>query len=45
VFGGAYGMNGPPLVVYRAMRRWSPPHFRAILEGYFLPASARRDGG
>jgi hypothetical protein len=32
-------MNGPPLVVYGAMRRWSPPHFRATLQGYFLPAS------
>jgi uncharacterized protein len=39
VLGGAYGMNGPPLVVYGAMRRWSPKHFRATLQGYFLPAS------
>ncbi len=40
VLGGAYGINGPPLVVYGAMRRWSPQHFRATLQGYFLPASA-----
>ena len=39
VLGGAYGMNGPPLVLYGAMRRWSPQHFRATLQGYFLPAS------
>jgi uncharacterized protein len=39
VLGGAYGMNGPPLVVYGALRRWSPEHFRATLQGYFLPAS------
>lgn len=39
VLGGAYGMNGPPLVFYGAMRRWSPQHFRATLQGYFLPAS------
>ncbi|MBT9330509.1 sulfite exporter TauE/SafE family protein [Paracidobacterium acidisoli] len=39
VLGGAYGMNGPPLVIYGAMRRWSPAHFRATLQGYFLPAS------
>ncbi len=39
VLGGAYGMNGPPLVVYGAMRRWSPEQFRATLQGYFLPAS------
>jgi uncharacterized membrane protein YfcA len=39
VLGGAYGMNGPPLVVYGALRRWSAEHFRATLQGYFLPAS------
>lgn len=39
VLGGAYGMNGPPLVVYGAMRRWSAQHFRATLQAYFLPAS------
>lgn len=38
VLGGAYGMNGPPLVIYGALRRWSPEHFRATLQGYFLPA-------
>jgi uncharacterized protein len=40
VLGGAYGMNGPPLAVYGSARRWSPPEFRATLQGYFLPASA-----
>jgi uncharacterized protein len=39
VLGGAYGMNGPPLVVYGSLRGWSPEHFRATLQGYFLPAS------
>ncbi|MES2392496.1 MAG: sulfite exporter TauE/SafE family protein [Acidobacteriota bacterium] len=39
VLGGAYGMNGPALVVYGAMRRWSPQHFRATLQGVFFPAS------
>lgn len=39
VMGGAYGMNGPPLAIYGAMRRWSAQHFRATLQGYFLPAS------
>jgi uncharacterized membrane protein YfcA len=39
VLGGAYGMNGPPLVVYGTLRRWSGEHFRATLQGYFLPAS------
>ncbi|HET6614085.1 MAG TPA: sulfite exporter TauE/SafE family protein [Kofleriaceae bacterium] len=39
VLGGAYGMNGPPLVVYGTLRGWSPSQFRATLQGYFLPAS------
>ena len=39
VLGGAYGMNGPPLVIYGSLRRWSPQYFRATLQGYFLPAS------
>lgn len=39
VLGGAYGMNGPPLVVYGSLRRWSAEHFRATLQAYFLPAS------
>jgi len=39
--GGAYGMNGPPLVAYGSLRRWTPPErFRATLQGYFLPARA-----
>lgn len=39
VLGGAYGMNGPPLVIYGTLRGWSPRQFRATLQGYFLPAS------
>ena len=39
VLGGAYGMNGPPLVIYGGLRGWSPRHFRATLQAYFLPAS------
>lgn len=39
VLGGAYGMNGPPLAIYGAMRRWPAQHFRATLQAYFLPAS------
>lgn len=40
VLGGAYGMNGPPLVIYGTLRRWSAEQFRATLQGYFLVASA-----
>jgi hypothetical protein len=40
ILGGAYGMNGPPLVIYGVLRRWTPAQFRATLQGYFLIASA-----
>lgn len=39
VFGGAYGLNGPPLVVYGNLRQWSAKYFRATLQAYFLPVS------
>jgi uncharacterized membrane protein YfcA len=39
VLGGAYGMNGPPLVLYGTLRGWSPQRFRATLQAYFLPVS------
>lgn len=39
VLGGAYGMNGPPLAIYGALRGWSPARFRATLQGYFLVTS------
>jgi hypothetical protein len=45
VLGGAYGMNGPPLVIYGSLRGWSPQRFRATLQGYFLPASLMGMGG
>lgn len=39
ILGGAFAMNGPPLVLYGAMRQWTAQHFRATLQAYFLPAS------
>jgi len=36
VLGGAYNTNGPPVVIYGVMRRWSAEKFRATLQGYFL---------
>jgi len=39
IFGGAYGINGPPLAVYGNLRNWDAKTFRATLQGYFLPAS------
>jgi len=38
VLGGAYGVNGPPLVIYGNLRQWDAQHFRATLQAYFLPA-------
>ena len=40
ILGGAYNMNGPPVVVYGALRRWPVDRFRATLQSYFLPSSA-----
>ncbi len=37
ILGGAYNTNGPPVVLYGVLRRWSPSRFRATLQGYFLP--------
>ncbi len=39
MLGGAYGLNGPPLVIYGNLRSWSAQQFRATLQAYFLPAS------
>lgn len=39
ILGGAYGLNGPPVVVYGNLRNWNATHFRATLQAYFLPAS------
>lgn len=45
LLGGAYGMNGPPLVIYGSYRGWTPERFRATLQAYFLPASIAGMGG
>ncbi|MCA1633241.1 MAG: sulfite exporter TauE/SafE family protein [Acidobacteria bacterium] len=36
VLGGAYNTNGPPVVIYGALKGWPPEHFRATLQGCFL---------
>jgi uncharacterized membrane protein YfcA len=38
VLGGAYNTNGPPVVIYGSLRKWSPMTFRATLQGYFFMA-------
>jgi len=36
ILGGAYNTNGPPVVVYGALKGWPPEYFRATLQGCFL---------
>jgi uncharacterized membrane protein YfcA len=40
VLGGAYGMNGPPLVIYGAMRQWSAQHFLGRVINHRLQGDA-----
>ncbi|HAF28260.1 MAG TPA: sulfite exporter TauE/SafE family protein [Bacteroidales bacterium] len=36
MLGGAYNTNGPPIVIYSTLKKWSPQNFRATLQGYFF---------
>jgi len=36
VLGGAYNTNGPPVLIYGLMRRWSVLNFIATIQCYFL---------
>ena len=38
ILGGAFHMNGPPVIMYGTLRRWPPAMFRATLQSFFLPA-------
>jgi uncharacterized membrane protein YfcA len=38
ILGSAYNSNGPPIVIYGALRKWPPDRFRATLQGYFFPS-------
>jgi uncharacterized membrane protein YfcA len=38
ILGSAYSANGPPVIIYGTLNRWSPDRFRATLQGFFLPA-------
>jgi uncharacterized protein len=38
LLGQAFGMSGPPLIIYGAMRRWTAACFRATGQGFFLPS-------
>ncbi len=36
ILGGAYNTNGPPIVIYATLQRWSPERFRATLQMVWL---------
>jgi len=37
VMGGAFNTSAPPVVVYGNMRKWAPPVFVGMMQGYFIP--------
>ena len=34
IFGGAYNISGPPVVLYGTLSEWSPARFRATIQSY-----------
>jgi uncharacterized protein len=40
ILGSAFNINGPPTILYGAMRRWDAQRFRATLSGYLVPSSS-----
>jgi uncharacterized protein len=36
VFGGAYNISGPPVVLYGSLANWDSHHFRATIQSYAL---------
>ncbi len=45
VLGGAYNANGPPLIVYGAVRRWPKAQFKSTLQSFFIVNGALILGG
>ncbi|MCL5991084.1 MAG: sulfite exporter TauE/SafE family protein [Bacteroidetes bacterium] len=39
ILGGAYNTNGPPIIMYGTLRKWTPEEFRLLLQGVFLPTN------
>lgn len=37
MLGGAYNTQGPPIVIYSALRQWDPSKFRATIQAFALP--------
>lgn len=40
ILSGAFGISGPPVVIYGSLRRWHARQFRATMQGFLLPAGA-----
>ncbi len=40
IFGGAYNISGPPVVLYGSLVNWSPDRFRATIQSYALFTNA-----
>lgn len=36
IFGGAYNITGPPIILYGSLRRWQPEKFRVTTQAYFF---------
>jgi uncharacterized protein len=36
LLGGAYNINGPPIIIYASCRRWEPDVFKGNLQSFFL---------
>lgn len=36
ILGGGYNTNGPPIIIYGTLRRWSSDYYRINLQGYFF---------
>ena len=39
ILGSAYNTNGPPIIMYGTLRKWTPEEFRLLLQGVFLPTN------
>ncbi len=45
LFGGAYNVSGPPLIIFANSQRWPAARFKANLQAYFLIISLVISGG
>jgi len=39
IFGGAYNVSGPPVIIYGNCRNWTRSEFKSNLQGFFLVTS------